>query len=188
MDWIEATLHVAAFRVQRVLHIWRYNNFVAEKREEAVVAEWRRRERLVAGHLGLAEAQMTTPSSLFLLSVCRLSLRFPPFSPLSLCSAWFLVFPFVFHVLSRGPSVCLMSVSVSVVRAVFLCAVRCVLRRLRVMCCMRCDAALLTLMFCCSLLPVTENPTMSHFSRHDRRGRTEEVRSRRDTRRGAGGQ
>ena len=58
---------------------------------------------------------------LFLLSVCRLSLRFHPFFLLSLCSAWFLAFPFVFHVLSRGPTVRLRSASLSVVRAV--CAV-----------------------------------------------------------------
>ena len=167
LDWIAATLHVAAFRVQRVLHIWRYNNVDAEKGEGGVVAEWRRREGPVAGRLELVVAQMTTPS---LFSLCSLSVVCPSVSllfPFSVVPCVSMRFP-RFVPWSQCPFDA--SVSVSVVRAVravlsravccavFLCAVRCVLCRLRVMCLMRCDAALLTLMFCCSLLPVTENP------------------------------
>ena len=147
---------------------------LAEKGEGGVVAEWRRREDPVAGHSGLVEARMTIPS---FFSFCSLSSVPPFFSSCSLFSKVSCV-SLVFHVLSRGPSVCLMCVSVSVVRAVravlsravccavFLCAVRCVLCRLRVMCCMRCDAALLTLMFCCSCCPSLKtlfSTMMSHY-------------------------
>ena len=86
LDWMAAALHVAAFRVGRVLHIWRYNDVGAGEGEERSGGAFR---------ICSSTSDNTIPL-LLVLSVCRLSLRFPPSSPLSFCSQWFLAFPCVF--------------------------------------------------------------------------------------------